>query len=327
MTGRIPDQVRGQICPLCGTGLPIHYQAPQAGGWHVIECPREGTYEISAALEDALAGGQRSEFALHIPYLCAEVRQEADRGGRARLTLENYQEIARIRGATSIETKLRRILEIIAERSRPGEWITLDPGLLAMRIDATTEVSFLLEYLDRAGRIERQIPPVTRGGPSGTATKRELQYRLTVDGLRDVAPLRPEGLQGVAFVAMWFDPSRSEAFEAIRGALEIDCGLRAIRIDRVHHNDQITDRIMAGIRGAEFLVADVTGQRAGVYFEAGFAMGLGRPVVWCCERADLPNVHFDTRQFSHVIYDSPEQLRPQLRDRVRATILSPMKFD
>jgi len=33
-----------------------------------------------------------------------------------------------------------------------------------------------------------------------------------------------------------------------------------------------------------FIVADFTGQRGGVYFEAGYALGLRKPVIWTCKR-------------------------------------------
>ncbi len=92
-----------------------------------------------------------------------------------------------------------------------------------------------------------------------------------------------------------------------------------IRIDLVHHNEKICDKIMAEIRSSQFLVADVTGQRQGVYFEAGFAMGLGRSVIWTCREDQLEEVHFDTRQYSHIVWKSPEDLREKLANRIKAT--------
>ena len=93
-----------------------------------------------------------------------------------------------------------------------------------------------------------------------------------------------------------------------------------LRIDRVHHNEKICDKLIAEIRTSHFLIADVTLQRAGVYFEAGFAMGLGRPVIWTCRQDDMKNVHFDTRQYSHVVWTDPYDLRTKLADRIKATI-------
>ena len=98
-------------------------------------------------------------------------------------------------------------------------------------------------------------------------------------------------------------------------------GQRALRIDRKEHNNQITDEIMAGIRGAEFMVAYFTGHRAGVYYEAGFARGLGREVIYCCREDAFKERHFDTSVINHVVWTDPADLRKKLADRIRATIL------
>ena len=71
---------------------------------------------------------------------------------------------------------------------------------------------------------------------------------------------------------------------------------------------------------AQFMVADFTLQRAGVYFEAGFAMGLGRPVVWTCRDDEFEKTHFDTRQYNHVVWSNHEDLRTKLADKIKATI-------
>lgn len=135
-----------------------------------------------------------------------------------------------------------------------------------------------------------------------------------------------------AFVAMWFDPSMEDVFQngfakAIQGA-----GFRPLRIDKKEHTNKIDDEIVAEIRRSRFIVADFTSDtlqvdgkkhavaRGGVYFEAGFAMGLGIPVIWCCRKDLIDYVHFDTRQFAHVIWETPQQLEQGLLNRIRAVI-------
>jgi nucleoside 2-deoxyribosyltransferase len=121
---------------------------------------------------------------------------------------------------------------------------------------------------------------------------------------------------------MWFDESVHEAWlEAVRSAIE-DAGYKAIRIDKIEHNNRIDDEIVAAIRSCNFLVADFTGQRGGVYFEAGFAQGLGKQVIWLCREDELSNVHFDTRQYNYIKWQPSElhQLRIALRNRITATI-------
>lgn len=72
------------------------------------------------------------------------------------------------------------------------------------------------------------------------------------------------------------------------------------------------------------MVADFTCEkekvRGGVYFEAGFAMGLGIPVIWTVEKGSLGDVHFDTRQYNHIVWDTPETLRNMLKARIGAVI-------
>ena len=69
------------------------------------------------------------------------------------------------------------------------------------------------------------------------------------------------------------------------------------------------------------MVADFTGQLAGVYYEAGFAMGLGRTVIWCCRKDEIDKLHFDTNHKNHIDWGSVEELRERLYRRIRATIL------
>jgi nucleoside 2-deoxyribosyltransferase len=98
--------------------------------------------------------------------------------------------------------------------------------------------------------------------------------------------------------------------------------MKAIRIDKEHHNEKICDKILAEIRRGQFVVADYTQQKRGVYFEDGFAMGLGRQVIRCCRKQDLDKgLHFDTRQYNHIPWETPQDLRTQLAERIQALIL------
>lgn len=116
-----------------------------------------------------------------------------------------------------------------------------------------------------------------------------------------------------------------EAFELGISRAVTDCGFPApIRIDRKEHNNQITDEIMAAIRDAEFVIADFSGtrgDRAGVYYEAGFARGLGRPVIYCCRESDFGDRHFDTMMINHIRWSDVADLRGKLANRIKNTIV------
>ena len=126
------------------------------------------------------------------------------------------------------------------------------------------------------------------------------------------------------FVAMWFSDSMQGAFDGgIEPAIR-DCGYRAIRIDQKEHNNKIDDEIIAEIRQSKFVIADFTSEpkepRGGVYFEAGYALALGLPVIWTCKSDLIDQVHFDTRQFNHITWTDADDLKTKLINRIRATI-------
>lgn len=131
---------------------------------------------------------------------------------------------------------------------------------------------------------------------------------------------QPNSESRSAFVAMWFDDSMDTFFSnGIKEAIS-DSGYSPRRIDFTEHNNKICDEIIAEIRRSRFVVADFSGQRGGVYYEAGFASGLGIPVIWTVRKEDLDDVHFDTRQYNHIVYETPDELRQKLKARIEATI-------
>ena len=120
--------------------------------------------------------------------------------------------------------------------------------------------------------------------------------------------LREQGQGRQGFVAMWFDPSMDEVYnDGIEPAID-DAGYEAFRIDRKDFLGKVDDEIVAEIRKSRFVVADFTttkkaGARGGVYFEAGFAHGLGIPVIHTCRKDRMKDVHFDTNHFNHLTWE------------------------
>ena len=166
---------------------------------------------------------------------------------------------------------------------------------------------------------------------------------LSQDGWRRVSRLRSSPTAGnQAFVAMWFDEGLHDAYDnGIKPALEAT-GFNPYRVDRAHHNTRIDAEIMAQIRASRLVIADSTGARPSVYYEAGFADGLGIPVLWCCNRdietvilrsplahprdAELPKPErkcwfeasaFDTNHLVHILWKDPDHLKMELTARIR----------
>lgn len=148
-------------------------------------------------------------------------------------------------------------------------------------------------------------------------------FQFLYYGIQEVARLNESGQNSKrCFVAMSFDESRRNAREAIRKGIN-DTGHNAIFIDEIYPaSDQtINDAIIAEIKRSKFLVSDFTKQSNGVYFEAGYALGRGLKVIYCCEKNDFEdNSHFDLKPFPHILYNSDEDLYKRLKYKIEAWI-------
>jgi nucleoside 2-deoxyribosyltransferase len=92
------------------------------------------------------------------------------------------------------------------------------------------------------------------------------------------------------------------------------------RIDEKEHINNISGEIQHDIRQSGLVVADLTGQNLGVYFEAGYAMGLNIPVILCCRETEQVNIHFDICQYNTILYADETDLEKRLTDRITAVM-------
>jgi len=183
--------------------------------------------------------------------------------------------------------------------------------------------------------------------------------RLTSKGYERLKELQKFNLNSnQCFVAMWFSPEMEEIYsKAIQPAIEFieegksESKFKAVKIDNVEHVNDINDEIIAQIRRSRFMVCDLTGYRGGVYFEAGFAYGLGMDVIYTCRKdwakpdilADengihvkslcdsLGNrikvgkegVHFDINHRNRIEWEPSnlDEFRKKLENRIKAVIV------
>jgi hypothetical protein len=146
-------------------------------------------------------------------------------------------------------------------------------------------------------------------------------YQVSPKGLLYLEGRR-ESVSSIGFCAMWFSEEVLPLWTKVIAPAITAAGYEALRIDSKQHNGKIDDEIMSSIRASKFVVSDFTGSRGGVYYEAGFAHGLGLPVIFMCRENDLKDIHFDVRQYNCILW-TPEKLeeaQSQLKNRILATL-------
>ena len=276
--------------------------SPRAGGVYRIE-------ELAKQPVSALNEKDKAK----LTTMLLDMRQQGEQ--RPRVTCEL---IERAKRATPLPAYVRaeRLLRyLVAVPEHVGEpFHLLDPPPRNLEVLAWSEstswdeIDYLANYLTTMGWLEK-----LRNQPF---------YQITVSGYERVAEQSINKDLSQCFIAMWIDDSLNSVLEeGIEKAVKA-CGYTPKRIDKKHHFNKICDEAIAEIRRSRFVVADFThgddGARGSVFYEAGFAHALGLPVIFSCRKDQ--ELHFDTRQYTHILWEAEEDLYTQLREKIGALI-------
>jgi hypothetical protein len=199
--------------------------------------------------------------------------------------------------------------------SRPGKRINIgydNPPLFGIvgAVDAH-DISWIVGALKTQGLID------------GTHTSNAYYAHLTPKGWQRVADLKKAFVSSrFAFFARRFEnPELDRVFaQCLRPAVaETGYELRTVT-----QRAGLVDAIIEDeIRRCRFLIADLSDENAGAYWEAGFAEGLGKPVIYICRAASADKIHFDTNHRHTVKWDPSalDETAMRLKAVIRNTLL------
>lgn len=169
--------------------------------------------------------------------------------------------------------------------------------------------------------------------------EKDVQYDYVVDYLKrsnliivqgGLIQLTPQALERIyelqkhqvnnrnVFVAMKFGEETQALREKIKEGLE---GYNIRIMDEIEHNRQIVPEMLYEIRNSKFVIAELSNHNNGAYYEAGYALGLGKEVIHICQKSELTNgLHFDVAQVNTIVYENIYELPEKLKKRIQATI-------
>lgn len=154
-----------------------------------------------------------------------------------------------------------------------------------------------------------------------------LKFQMKFDGWEYFDHLQSESSDSrIAFMAMKFgDEELNSVVENIFRKAVAKTGFELRILTDVPKAGLIDDRLRVEIRRSRFLIADVTHNNPGAYWEAGFAEGLGKPVIYTCkqEAFEAGASHFDTNHHLTVMWhEDVDQVAEDLKATIRATLPS-----
>jgi len=216
------------------------------------------------------------------------------------------------------------LLWIGRRQSTSGRWVSTTMTRLAAIIGASMgvpgtnderDVNWLLGQL----KLEKLFDMQSNAACSG-----EVEFRLTMPGWTAYEELRHRVVASrTAFMAMKFnDPTLDRVLKDVFKPAAQRAGFVLRPVNENQPAGLIDDQIRAAIRTARFVVVDLTHDSNGAYFEAGFAEGLGLPVIYTCEAAKFSarQTHFDTNHMNtlpwsvNALDDAGRQLTAMIRN-------------
>ncbi len=130
------------------------------------------------------------------------------------------------------------------------------------------------------------------------------------------------------FIAMQFNDEILDRFvqENLRDIIKNELGYDLHDMREVARAGIIDNIMRTEIRDAAFILADLTHNNPGAYWEAGYAEGLGKPVIYLCEqnKFEQHGTHFDTNHCTTVKWDieSEDKLQECLDKLIQTIRLS-----
>jgi hypothetical protein len=287
-------------CPLCGKQTEYN-RFDVDRDVHYIECARCGRFSMTfEATTIELTTDQKNR-------LSAFCRRTGTSDPPALIKSGNIETLISTLPTFGPIEKLDNLLLLLAERTKQvGQDADFDVSCdYPLLISTPDELAFLMDALKNSGFVQ------ARSMDSGD--------HVTMRGWERVQQIQKSGRDSKrTFVAMWFDPTMDETYDHAIAPAIIKAGYMPLRIDRHPHVNRIDDEIIGQIKRCRFMVADFTGQRHSVYFEAGMMIGLGRNVIWMCKEDELSELKFDVRQFSFIAYKGVADAMKLLYDKILA---------
>ena len=298
-------------CYICGNEADIKDATKNstAATKKFVTCKKCGEYQIGDRDSILL---QNDEDKYKKECLSVMIRRHCELN-KSQLFLHkgNYEELVNQYDSYEIDEKCDNFIYYLGERTKPGERIDILPCYFSLPTASKDEFDFIIKYLMESELIEQNA---NRPG--------EKPINLTVKGWKYLQEIMYNKSSRNCFIAMTFtdDKVNKEYEESVSPVLK-ELGFEPIIVNKIQHNKDSVDRIKWGIKISRFVIADTRGLKQNVFYEAGYAMGLKKEVIWLCKNGEESKLPFDTRNLNHIIWETVEDLKINLEDRIKGSIL------
>ena len=314
-------------CPICNSDLTRKDVISTTCDY---TCPRCGDYQTMDDLEDDLPILLNNDIK-KITVLSHWIRTKNEsitantlrHPKRIFLTKELVEDIVKQSPPTPAEQADKFVRWLGNSKYPPGELVPVEPTTHQSIMGAITPEGFelVLYYLMNHGILDGNKVEVN--GAPGIA-----RVTLSFEGWQYYEKLKRGAVDSrKAFMAMKYGDKQLDKIveEVFKPAIK-QTGFDLVRLDDVLKAGLIDDRLRIEIQTSRFLIADLTHDNLGAYWEAGYAEGLGNPVIYTCEKKIFEDPktkpHFDTNHHLTILWDAEnlQEAAEKLKATIRATL-------
>ncbi len=298
-------------CPICagrydGKCIEASTNGRDARGFNCDTC---GEFEISGTLYSIKFSQSPSQLTDVLRATMAFHLANESKGTEPFLiTTYNFDAWAKTAKIQTPIDQARYFIRIIGEhQSEFGSPLTISAKIPA-KIGSFDWSSFtrLLSEMEAQGDIRRLSGEETRQ-VNGRIVFFPA-FELTLKGWQQFDAEKRGQISGEhAFIAMKFNDPKLDSFVS---TILKPLTLSSFGYDLLDMRDRpkagVIDNLMrVRIRDSAFVVVDLTHDNPGAYWEAGYAEGLGKPVIYICERGkfETAKTHFDTNHCTTVPWE------------------------
>lgn len=314
------------VCPVCHLPANKAERLLEGDIFYDYSCQLCGNYSILDIQKDAirsLLNNDRQKIAAlsHWVRIKNEVTSPGERGRKDKIVLteELIKSIIKQPPPSPAEQADKFVLWLGNSKYPPGEFIRVEPLTYQSIMGAVTPSGFglVLYYLIDEG--------ILKGDKLGSSCA---DITLSLKGWEYYEKLRRSASDSrKAFMAMKYNDAQLDKIvdDIFKPAVK-QTGFDLVRLNDDPKAGLLDDRMRVEIQTSRFLIADLSHKNPGAYWEAGYAEGLGKPVIYTCEKTKFENPdtkpHFDTNHHLTIPWDSNnlQDAANQLKATIRATL-------
>ena len=301
-------------CPICGLDAKKEIIECKTNR---IKCPVCKTFNIGDIFDiPSLTEDEKVKLRYYYYIL-----DERDKNRLFSLTSDNKEKfLSKIISPNTLIDKIDNLIKYLADKTKFYGEPVLIPRLHGYRLffcRDEKELQHILQEIKKLGYISENSNKVSTLECCDDNQKYpDRKIIITYKGLQYAKTLFNRLNSTQCFVAMWFDSSTQLLYEKIKNAVtgkpnvernspEYGANYNIMKIDEKEHVNYIPSEIISEIKRSKFMIADLTGYRGGVYYEAGFAEGLGIPVILTCKKDWLEDIRDNNKQIirNGVLFD------------------------